>query len=250
MKQRILGIEFSDLPLEELVDQALKGGLTVVPSGPGLAVDLRHNEEYQKALATADTVIADSGAMALFWRLFRGRRIRRISGLRFLSSLLQQSALHDPGATFWVHPSECQQLKNRKWLLDQGLPLADEDNYVAPMYPEYRLSDKKLWDQLSQRNPKAIILCIGGGVQERLGWWIREQYRVNKRNCPAIICTGAAIGFLSGNQVHIPAWADRMYLGWLIRCLSEPRRYLPRYWSAVPLAYRIFRYKAEHPNSW
>jgi hypothetical protein len=58
---------------------------------------------------------------------------------------------------------------------------------------------------------------------------------------PAIHCIGAAIAFLSGDQVRIPSWADKLYLGWLCRCLSSPRRFIPRYPSApqpIPLIWR------------
>jgi UDP-N-acetyl-D-mannosaminuronic acid transferase (WecB/TagA/CpsF family) len=66
---------------------------------------------------------------------------------------------------------------------------------------------------------------------------------------PAIHCIGAAIAFLSGDQVHIPAWADRFYLGWLFRCLSSPKRYVPRYLDAFGLAPLLWRYRSELPAS-
>ena len=34
---------------------------------------------------------------------------------------------------------------------------------------------------------------------------------------PAIHCIGAALGFLTGDQVRIPHWADQWILGWLFR---------------------------------
>jgi UDP-N-acetyl-D-mannosaminuronic acid transferase (WecB/TagA/CpsF family) len=71
-----------------------------------------------------------------------------------------------------------------------------------------------------------------------------------KRNLdylPAIHCIGAAIAFLSGDQVHIPEWADRFYLGWLFRCMSSPRRYVPRYFSAPQLVPLLWRYRDQLP---
>jgi hypothetical protein len=41
-----------------------------------------------------------------------------------------------------------------------------------------------------------------------------------------IDCTVAALTFLSGDQIHIPIWADRFYLGRLFRCRTEPGRYV------------------------
>lgn len=248
MRTGILGIEFTDTAVEALVEHALDhGGLTVVPSGPGLAVDLRKNADYRRAVTEADLALTDSGAMILFWRLFRKERLRRVSGLVFLEAVLRREELRTAGATFWVHPSEEERQVNDDWLRGRGFELRAQDGYVAPYYAKTGLSDEALWERLQQQRPRVIVLCIGGGVQERLGWWLREKYREAGLPCPAILCTGAAIGFLSGNQVSIPAWADRVYLGWLFRCLYEPRKFIPRYWSALPLIWLILRYGDELP---
>ncbi|MEX0323068.1 MAG: WecB/TagA/CpsF family glycosyltransferase [Puniceicoccaceae bacterium] len=242
MEVKILGIPFVSDSVEALVDRSLKGGLVVVPSGPGLAVDLRNNPDYRTAVTTADLALTDSGAMVLLWKLFRGKSIKRVSGLRFLKHLLVKKALTEAGATFWVHPNQDQQKLNYNWLKEQGFNIPDKSNYVAPMYPQRDIEDHALWEALKTEKPKAIVLCIGGGVQERLGWWLREQYRAAGRSCPAIICTGAAIGFLSGNQVNVPNWADKLFLTWLVRCVSDPKTFVPRYWSALPLVWMILKY--------
>jgi len=85
--------------------------------------------------------------------------------------------------------------------------------------------------------------CFGGGTQERLGAYLKQNLSYR----PSIHCIGAAIAFLSGDQVHIPVWADRLYLGWLYRCISEPRRYVPRYWDARKLVYLLIRYRERLP---
>ena len=55
------------------------------------------------------------------------------------------------------------------------------------------------------------------------------QKHLNKKT--TIVCTGAALAFLSGQQIRIPKWADKYYLGWLIRCMSDPLIFVPRYLS-------------------
>lgn len=40
---------------------------------------------------------------------------------------------------------------------------------------------------------------------------------------------------LEGTQAKIPVWADRSGLGWLMRYIYEPKKFIPRYWSALPL---------------
>jgi hypothetical protein len=38
-----------------------------------------------------------------------------------------------------------------------------------------------------------------------------------------------------------------MYLGWLFRCFSDPRRYMPRYWDARKLLSLMIRYGSSLP---
>jgi len=48
-------------------------------------------------------------------------------------------------------------------------------------------------------------------------------------------------------QAKIPVWADRSGLGWLMRCLYEPRKFIPRYISALPLVWMVARYREKSP---
>ena len=42
-------------------------------------------------------------------------------------------------------------------------------------------------------------------------------------------------------------WADRFYLGWLLRMMRQPRVFGPRYFSALKLAGLIARYRETLP---
>jgi N-acetylglucosaminyldiphosphoundecaprenol N-acetyl-beta-D-mannosaminyltransferase len=85
-----------------------------------------------------------------------------------------------------------------------------------------------------------VILSLGGGVQERLGHYLRQNLSYR----PAILCTGAAIAFLSKQQANIPPWADRLMLGWLMRVIYAPRKFLPRYRKALQLAPLLWKYRS------
>jgi UDP-N-acetyl-D-mannosaminuronic acid transferase (WecB/TagA/CpsF family) len=106
------------------------------------------------------------------------------------------------------------------------------------------LADPALLDRLNRLRPQHVIMTIGGGTQERLGLYLKRNLAYR----PAIHCIGAAIAFLSGDQVHIPVWADKFYLGWLFRSIAEPRRYGPRYWDAFKLFPLMRRYRDRLPD--
>jgi UDP-N-acetyl-D-mannosaminuronic acid transferase (WecB/TagA/CpsF family) len=64
---------------------------------------------------------------------------------------------------------------------------------------------------------------------------------------PAIHCLGAALGFVTGDQKPIPRWADRLYLGWLLRLARNPPLYFRRFAVARELPGLIRSYGAELP---
>ncbi len=92
---------------------------------------------------------------------------------------------------------------------------------------------------LEARRPAVIFVNVGGGVQEQLGWFLRRSLSYR----PAILCTGAAIAFLTGGQADIPPWADRFYLGWLLRVLENPARFGRRYLASIGLVEMLVRYR-------
>ena len=59
---------------------------------------------------------------------------------------------------------------------------------------------------------------------------------------------GAAPGFVTGDQIVIPMWADRFFVGWIFRIIGRPRDYLTRYWKARFLPLLIIKYGTEIPQ--
>jgi N-acetylglucosaminyldiphosphoundecaprenol N-acetyl-beta-D-mannosaminyltransferase len=241
--RRILGINFFIGKQEEAVDIALKGGLVVAPSGPGLALDLVRSQEYRKAVTSSDIAIIDSSALVLCWYLIKREWLPRLSGLMFIRSILQQPHLKEQGAVFWVMPSVAEQVRNLAWLNSTGFCCSSDDCYIAPFYEDGEIKDNQLAEMLKIKKPKFIIIAIGGGVQEQLGLYLREQLPYK----PSILCLGAAIAFLSGGQAPIPAWADTLMLGWLLRILFSPRRFLKRYYEAWRLLPLVLKFNEKMP---
>jgi len=242
--RQILGIRFFTGSAAEAVALGMQGGLMVAPAAPVL-IGIAENPVQRAAVASSDLAITDSGLMVLLWRVITGERITRVSGLEFLKLLLEQPELHRPGATFWVMPSEASMRRNLFWLKAQGFSVTAEDCYIAPQYENEfdEIVDRKQMEAISRKRPAHIIMAIGGGVQERLG----AELRRNLDYRPSIYCLGAAIGFLSGDQVRIPMWADQLRLGWLFRCISQPAKFLPRYWASRKLLSLMLEHQGRSP---
>ena len=275
---QILGIKFFGGNSREAVEEITRtGGLLAAPAAPSM-INLCQDADYREALLGAELAIADSGFMVLLWKFFTGEKVPRISGLEHVKRLLEHESVQPPGAVLWVVATERSRRKLAEFLSGERVRLARsgrrpagqqtdagslEENessptrvalagtrgrvrspeiYVAPKYSR-PVEDEKLLDLVRQKRPRHLVIAVGGGIQDKLGRYLLEHldYR------PAVHCIGAAIGFLTGDQVRIPAWADKYYLGWLFRSLAQPQVFVPRFWSARRLPWLIARYRDRLP---
>jgi N-acetylglucosaminyldiphosphoundecaprenol N-acetyl-beta-D-mannosaminyltransferase len=241
MFRQILGIRFFVGGAREAINRLCKGGLLVVPAAPALK-NLAEDNVYRQALLEADLAITDSSLMVMVWNFSQHDHIRRLSGLEYLVELLTLPEIRKPGGSFWIMAGAESSARNLEWLAGHGVEVLPEDVHLAPIYGS-TIDDAPLLKKIRERKPSHIIITIGGGTQEKLGLYLKQ----NLEPMPAIHCIGAAIAFLSGDQVRIPMWADRFYLGWVFRCFAEPKRYIPRYWSARKLVMLLLRYRGELP---
>jgi UDP-N-acetyl-D-mannosaminuronic acid transferase (WecB/TagA/CpsF family) len=236
--QRILGINFFVGDMTDLLQLCAEGHFVVVPAAPALA-DLPTDAAYRESVEKSDFAITDSAFMVLLWRFFTGQSLPRISGLKLLRGLLAGDALQQTGSSVWIMPSKLEMEVNLAWLNQNGYPVTPEQSYVAPYYFKGAISDPALLGWIEARKPPYIIINLGGGVQERLGFYLRQNLSYR----PSIICVGAAVAFITGLQARIPAWADSFMLGWLFRCLHAPKKFIPRYWKALQLVAILARYR-------
>jgi UDP-N-acetyl-D-mannosaminuronic acid transferase (WecB/TagA/CpsF family) len=241
--QRILGVRFIVAKAQRAIEEIFRdGGLVVVPSAPTLK-NLAHDGRYRDAVLGADFAIADSALMVLLWNMLQRDTIPKLSGLKYLRALIERPEFREPGANFWVMSSPASARRNLSWLSANGIEVTDENVYLAPIYGK-SIADPELLRRLEEQRPLHVVLGLGGGTQEPLGFYLKQNLSYR----PAIHCIGAAIAFLSGDQVRIPVWVDRCGLGWLWRSVSDPIRYGPRYWEARLLVSLMLRYRDRLPS--
>jgi exopolysaccharide biosynthesis WecB/TagA/CpsF family protein len=240
--RQILGIQFFNGDVDEAVQSIIqRGGFLIAPSGTCFA-RLREDEQYRRAVLAADLAIADSGLMVVLWRLFRREKIERISGLKYLKHLLAKLKGPETGRVFWIVPNERAAQKLLDWSRREGLPITDEDLYVAPKYSS-EVRDGNLLELIERHRPAHVIIAIGSGAQEKLGHYLRENLSYR----PASHCTGAALGFITGDQTTIPDWTDRVFLGWLWRLFAQPRTFIPRLSRGLGLPWLLLKYGESLP---
>jgi len=235
MYKRILGTKYFIGTLNELLKITESGVFIVVPSAPVLAKCF-DDRFLLESIDSSDFAIIDSSVIILSCRLAGVYNIHKISGYLFLSKLIEYNSFRTSNSIYWIMPNENEMNQNIIWLKSIGVSINSSDCYVSPLYIVDPIIDIKLLNLLQVNKPKYIIICIGGGVQEKLGYYLKKNlyYR------PTIICTGAAIAFLSGVQTKIPFWADKFYMGWMFRILDKPFLYIPRYFKSTVLIWKIY----------
>jgi N-acetylglucosaminyldiphosphoundecaprenol N-acetyl-beta-D-mannosaminyltransferase len=239
---QLLGIRFFNGDVDEAIESIFQcGGFVVAPSGTCFA-RLREDEMYRRAILSADLAIADSGLMVSTWRLLQHESVQRISGFKYLKHLLEKLKGEGTEEVFWVLPNERAQQKLFDWSGRKAFPITRENCYVAPRYGS-EVEDRNLLALIQQHRPAHVIIAIGSGAQEKLGFYLRENLSYR----PAIHCIGAALGFITNDQVAIPDWADRLFLGWLFRVLAQPRHFIPRLMRGFELPWLIWKYGENLP---
>ena len=234
-KIKIFDIIFIDANYNYLKKLLDKGGLLVAPSGPGLA-SIKNDIKYYHSLKNANIVLFDSGYLCLLLKIIKNINVKKFSGLLFLKKFLS-SLKNTKEKIFLVDPSESESNANKKYF--KKLNINKIYQYVSPIYKKDKIFDIKLLNRIKKIRPKYIIINLGGNVQEVLGYYLKKNLNYK----PSIICTGAAIAFLTKKQAQIPDFLDKLYLGWMVRCIFNPLKFIPRYLTAFKLYFIFFNDK-------
>jgi UDP-N-acetyl-D-mannosaminuronic acid transferase (WecB/TagA/CpsF family) len=211
-----------------------------MPALPAL-MKLRDDPAFRRALQEADLALADSGLLAVIWKLTTGRKLQNVSGIVYLRALIDADGIQPGETVCWIFSSAGAKEKAVRWLSARGRAVDERNCLLAA--GGGAAQNYGLLLEIEERRPKHIILATMGGTQEELALYLRE-YLLHR---PAIHCVGAALALLSGEESPIPTWAQRSHLGWVIRFLAQPGMILPRLGIALALTGMVFRYGSELP---
>jgi len=235
------GVKFIDGSFSEIMSELDSGGLMVVPAAPALAT-INEDAEYHLALQFSDIAIFDSGYFCMLLYFFKGIKVKKISGLEFIREFLAALVRGEKNQVYLVDPNQDDAKLNKKLFEKYDIPIIG-NQYVSPQYQKNLVIDEELLKDIKLKRPKYIVINLGGGVQELLGAYLKKNIEGPYK--PIIICTGAAVAFLTGSQTHIPKFMDYLYLGWLARCISDPKRFIPRYIGGFKLIKIVVNTKME-----
>ena len=236
MKKNIINfydIKFYNYSFKRIVQKIKKGGYLVAPAASSLSKILQ-NKLYHKSLINSDVAILDSGFFCILLRIFKKKKVKKLSGYLFLKLFLNLK--FKKNVKFLnIDPSKEESIINYNYLVKKK-KIDNVISYCAPLYNK-KIYDVKLVNFIKKEKPRYVIINIGGEVQEILAEYIRNN--INYKIC--ILCTGAAIAFLTKNQAPLMNdTIDKFYLGWFVRLLHNPRKYYSRIVSSINLIKLFF----------
>ena len=195
-----------------------KGGVLVAPAASALA-NIDTDKQYYSTLKNSKIAILDSGFFCILLRIFRFQKVKKLSGFLFLKTFLDN--FKNQQKILFIDPSRKSNILNIKFL--KSKKIINFKTYIAPNYNK-KFFDLKLLNLINNYKPKYIVINIGGGSQEPLAIYINKNIKYNA----SIMCTGAALAFMTGEQAPINKFIDKVYLGWLTRIIWNPKLYLGR----------------------
>ena len=220
-------IKFYNYIFKNILNRINKGGYLVAPAASAL-INIKKNKPYYEALIKSDVAILDSGFFCILLRLFKNKKVTKLSGYLFLKKFFDLRFKKNT-SFFLVNPTAKDSKINLKFLKDKKI--INVKNYVAPIYNKDKILDKNLLKLLIKNRPQYIIINLAGEVQEQLALYIRDNTKF--KSC--IFCTGAAIAFLTKRQAPINEFIDRYYLGWLLRVIFNPKKNFVRMFKSILL---------------
>ena len=214
------GIKFYNCNFTKIFTIIDEGGYLVAPAASALT-SISTNKTYHESLIQSDVAILDSGFFCVLLRIFKGKKVTKYSGYLFLKNFLSLNFSKEI-KFLSIDPSQEDSKMNASYLNSNNI--TNLKNYVAPQYTGKNIIDNNLLEEIKRFQPRYIIINLGGGTQESLALYIKN----NIKQKISILCTGAAIAFLTKRQAPINNLIDKLYLGWLVRTLYNPKKFFLR----------------------
>ena len=234
MKKKIInfyGIKFYNHDFKKLIGILDNGGYLVAPAASALS-SIKMNTKYLEALQKSSVAILDSGFFCILLKIFKKKIVNKYSGYLFLKTFINYLPIKKKKLLL-VDPNYLESKENLLYLKKKNFN--NIKSYIAPIYRK-KIEDYKLLKIINSYKPKYVIINIGGETQEILALFLNKNLNRNT----SIICTGAAIAFLTKRQAPINDFVDKYYLGWFVRLIYNPRVYFSRILNSLKLIKLFF----------
>jgi exopolysaccharide biosynthesis WecB/TagA/CpsF family protein len=236
----VCGVHINSLNLESALEDTLRLARSDTPSAVFTlnldhAVKLQRDAGFRAAYAAADVVTADGWPIAWIARM-QDRRVKRTTGADLFLPLVAAAAEQQiPVFLFGTSAGVMGRVGDELSLRTEGA--LDITGTLAPSQafdPEGTEADAAI-EKIRKSGARLCFVALGAPKQELFALHARNK----GLNC-CMVCVGAALDFIAGEQIRAPEVLRNNGMEWAWRLASNPRRLAKRYAeSAVMFAYLL-----------
>ena len=229
----LFGINLHPCRLDEAVDELFQwigapdfGRCRyVVTPNVNHAVLHQHHDEFARAYAGADLVLADGAPLVALSRLLGRALPERVAGSDLVPKLFDRGRSERPIKTFLLGAraevsERAARMSEKRWA---GVKVVGRDS-PPPGFERDKAENSRILAEIAAVRPDVLIVGLGAPKQEL--WVHRHRDEIQAK---VALCVGATIDFIAGEKRRAPLWMRRSGLEWIHRMASEPRRLGGRY---------------------
>jgi N-acetylglucosaminyldiphosphoundecaprenol N-acetyl-beta-D-mannosaminyltransferase len=227
-----------DEVLSEITKKLLKSvapHILVTPNAghlKGIDMELEISEIY----TSADLSLIDGWPIAVAAKSASGKKVQRVTGSDLLPKLFSELNRDIRiGIIGGSNETKIREALEAKYP-NINIQIIDTSQWSNSIYDIRRLRE------LVQHNALSIVLlCLGHPKQELLAKELKNYDWAGSRP-DWIMCVGATIDFLTGEQKRAPKILQVIGLEWFFRLLTNPKKFFSRYLeAALPSAILILK---------
>jgi N-acetylglucosaminyldiphosphoundecaprenol N-acetyl-beta-D-mannosaminyltransferase len=221
------------LSKEEVITQikskilkSVEPNIIVTPNAGHLS-NIFDNSELSEIYSAAELSLIDGWPIAVAAKNASKLKIVRVTGSDLLPELFTQLTKDVRVGIFGGHNESLirQSLETR--FPGLNIQIIDTSQWTNSVYDIRRLRELVQYNALS-----IVLLCLGHPKQELLAKELKNYDWAGSRP-DWIMCVGATIDFLTGEQKRAPRFFQKIGLEWLFRLITNPKKFMQRYLNAV-----------------
>jgi N-acetylglucosaminyldiphosphoundecaprenol N-acetyl-beta-D-mannosaminyltransferase len=199
----------------------------LVTPNAGHLTNIFDNPELSEIYSTAELSLIDGWPIAVAAKNASKLKITRVTGSDLLPELFSQLTKEIRVGIVGGNNELLirQSLESR--FPEINIQIIDTSQWTNSVYDIRRLRELVQYNALS-----IVLLCLGHPKQELLAKELKNYDWAGSRP-DWIMCVGAAIDFLTGEQKRAPRFFQKIGLEWFFRLIITPKKFAQRYLNAV-----------------
>ena len=220
------------LAIERSLLKSVAPHILVTPNA-GHLKSINTVKEISEIYSSADLSLIDGWPIAVAAKNASGKKVQRVTGSDLLPKLFAELNKDIRiGIIGGSNEMKIRQVLEARYP-NLNIQIIDTSQWSNSIYDIRRLRELVQHNALS-----VVLLCLGHPKQELLAKELKNYDWAGARP-DWIMCVGATIDFLTGEQKRAPKAFQVLGLEWIFRLLTNPKKFFSRYSSAVIPATRL-----------